>query len=99
MLLTKDEGKPTCKCNKCGKEYIAAGVDVIENLKRHLELCPRNFEVPLSIPVSTVADIDLLQSQLEELIEDKMSMHINNNEHKEGVGSSMEPSISSNLVS
>ena len=25
LLPTKDEEKPTCKCKKCGKEYIAAG--------------------------------------------------------------------------
>ncbi|KAK7843536.1 hypothetical protein CFP56_012417 [Quercus suber] len=58
ILLKKDEGKPTCKCKKCEKEYIAAGADVTENLKRHLYwACPRKFDVPLSIPVSTVADM------------------------------------------
>ncbi|KAL0011126.1 hypothetical protein SO802_006234 [Lithocarpus litseifolius] len=98
MLLTKDEEKPTWKCKKCGKEFIAAGANGPRNLKRHLELCPRKFEVPLSIPVSTVADIELTQSQLEELIADKITMNINNDEHKEDT-SSMEPSISSNLVS
>ena len=58
ILPTKDEGKPTCKCKKCGKEYIAAGADVTENLKRHLDWdCPRKFDVPLTIPVSTPSDI------------------------------------------
>ena len=57
MLPTKDEEKPTCKRKKCGKEYIVAGAYVTENLKRHLELCRKKFEVPLSIPFSTRADI------------------------------------------
>ena len=57
MLPTKDEEKPTCKCKKCGKEYIAAGAYGSGNLKHHLELCPRKFEEPLSIPVSIVTDI------------------------------------------
>ena len=57
MLPTKDEEKPTCKCKKCGKEYIAAGAYGTRNLKRHLELCPRKFEAPLSILISTVVDI------------------------------------------
>ena len=57
MLPTKDEEQPTCKCKKCGKEYIATGAYVGFNLKRHLGLCPRKFQVPLSIPGSTVADI------------------------------------------
>ena len=39
MLPTNDEEQPTCKCKKCGKEYIAAGAYVGFNLKRHLELC------------------------------------------------------------
>ncbi|KAL0002097.1 hypothetical protein SO802_015878 [Lithocarpus litseifolius] len=38
---TKDEEKPTCKCKKCGKEYIAAGAYDTGNLKRHLGVCPR----------------------------------------------------------
>lgn len=42
---------------RSGKEYIAAGAYGTGNLKHHLELCPRKFEAPLSIPVSTVADI------------------------------------------
>ena len=47
-----------CKCKKCGTEFIAAGADVTENMKRHLEwACPRKFDVPLSIPVSAGADI------------------------------------------
>ena len=33
--------------------------DVGYNLKRHLELCRKKFEVPLSILVSTGADIDI----------------------------------------
>ena len=41
MLPTKDEEKPTCKCKKCGKVYIAAGAYDIGNLKRHLKVCPR----------------------------------------------------------
>ena len=57
MLPTKDEEKPTCKCKKCGKEYIVVEAYGIGNLNRHLELCPRKFEAPLSIPVSTVVDI------------------------------------------
>ena len=57
MLPTKDKEQPTCKCKKCGKEYIATGAYVGFNLKRHLGLCPRKFQVPLSIPGSTVADI------------------------------------------
>nr|POE92512.1 hypothetical protein CFP56_37956 [Quercus suber] len=58
VLPTKDEGKPTCKCKKCGKEFTAVGVDITENLKRHLEwACQRKFNVPLSIPVSAGADI------------------------------------------
>nr|POE45754.1 hypothetical protein CFP56_47335 [Quercus suber] len=41
ILLTKDEGKPTCKCKKCEKEFIAAGANVTENLKHHLDwACP-----------------------------------------------------------
>ncbi|KAL4596433.1 hypothetical protein ACB092_12G163900 [Castanea dentata] len=39
ILPTKDEEKPTCKCKKCGKEYIVAGAYGTGNLKRHLELC------------------------------------------------------------
>ena len=39
MLPTKDGEKPICKCKKCGKEYIAAGVYGIGNLKRHLNVC------------------------------------------------------------
>nr|POE69164.1 hypothetical protein CFP56_75693 [Quercus suber] len=74
ILPPKAEGKPTCKCKKCGKEYIAAGADVTENLKRHLDwACPRKFDVPLSIPHSTVPDKELAHSQLEELTEEKMS--------------------------
>nr|POF27370.1 hypothetical protein CFP56_14487 [Quercus suber] len=58
VLPTKEEGKPTCKCKKCGKEFIAARANVTENLKRHLDwACPRKFDVPLSIPVSAGADI------------------------------------------
>ena len=57
MLPTKDEEKPTCKCKKCGKEYIAARAYGTGNLKCHLELCPRKFEAPLSILISTVVDI------------------------------------------
>ena len=57
MLPTKDEERPTCTCKKCGKEYIAAGAYVGFNLKRHLGVCPRKFQVPLSIPGSTVADV------------------------------------------
>ena len=56
MLPTKDEERPMCKCKKCGKEYIAAGAYVGFNLKHHLGVCPRKFQVPLSIPGSTVAD-------------------------------------------
>ncbi|KAL4637861.1 hypothetical protein ACB092_03G107800 [Castanea dentata] len=41
MLPTKDEEKPTCKCKKCGKEYISAGAYGTGNLKRHLKVCPR----------------------------------------------------------
>ncbi|KAL4643309.1 hypothetical protein ACB092_02G083500 [Castanea dentata] len=41
LLSTKDEEKPTCKCKKCGKEYIVAEAYGTENLKCHLELCPR----------------------------------------------------------
>ena len=41
MLPTKDEEKPTCKCEKCGKEYIAARAYGIGNLKHHLEVCSR----------------------------------------------------------
>ncbi|KAL0007854.1 hypothetical protein SO802_009356 [Lithocarpus litseifolius] len=41
LLPTKDEEKPTCKCKKCGKEYIAARAYGTGNLKRHLEVCPR----------------------------------------------------------
>ena len=41
MLPTKDEEKPTCKCKKCWKEYIAAGTYGTRNLKCHLEVCPR----------------------------------------------------------
>ncbi|KAL0015162.1 hypothetical protein SO802_002231 [Lithocarpus litseifolius] len=51
ILLTKDEEMSTWKCKKCGKELIATRVDGSGNLKRHLELCPRKSEVPLSIPV------------------------------------------------
>ncbi|KAL0000067.1 hypothetical protein SO802_019669 [Lithocarpus litseifolius] len=76
----------------CGKELIASGADGPGDLKRHLELCPRNSEVPLSIPVSTVANIELAesqsQSQLEELTADKMTMNINNDEHKEDTSES-----------
>ena len=57
MLPTKDEEQPTCKCKKCGNEYIAANAYVGFNLKRYLGLCPRKFQVPLSISGSTVADI------------------------------------------
>lgn len=35
---------------------------------------------------------DVAQSQVEEVTGDKMSMNINNDEHKAGAGSSMEPS-------
>ena len=59
MLLTKDKEQPSCKCKQCGKEYIAAGAYVQYNLKRHSELCRKKFEVPLSIPVSIGADIDI----------------------------------------
>ncbi|KAL4639587.1 hypothetical protein ACB092_03G229000 [Castanea dentata] len=41
MLPTKDEEKPTCKCKKCGKEYIATGAYGTGNLKQHLKVCPR----------------------------------------------------------
>ena len=41
MLPTKDEEKPTCKCKKCGKVYIAAGSYGTRNLKWHLKVCPR----------------------------------------------------------
>ena len=41
MLPTKDEEKPTCKCKKCGKVYIAARAYGTVNLKRHLKVCPR----------------------------------------------------------
>ena len=41
MLPTKDEEKPTCKCKKCGKVYIAAGSYGTRNLKRHLKVCSR----------------------------------------------------------
>ena len=41
MLPIKDEEKPTCKCKKCGKVYIAAEAYGIGNLKRHLKVCPR----------------------------------------------------------
>ena len=41
LLPTKDEEKPTCKCKKCGKEYIAVGAYGTGNLKRHLDVCPR----------------------------------------------------------
>nr|POF03393.1 hypothetical protein CFP56_60582 [Quercus suber] len=100
IILTKDEGNRTCKCKKCGKEYIDVRADVTENLNHHLDwACPRKFDVPLSILVSTMADTELAQSQLEAITEDKMSMNIKNNEHKEGVGSSIEPSISSNPAS
>nr|XP_023923314.1 zinc finger BED domain-containing protein RICESLEEPER 2-like [Quercus suber] len=37
LLPTKDEEKPTCKCKKCGKEYIVAGAYGTGNLKRHLD--------------------------------------------------------------
>ena len=33
MIPKKDEEKPTCKCKKCGKEYIAAGAYGTRNLK------------------------------------------------------------------
>ena len=59
MLPTRDNERPSCKCKQCGKEYIAGGAYVQYNLKRHLELCRKKFEVPLSIPVSTGADIDI----------------------------------------
>nr|POE61372.1 hypothetical protein CFP56_40977 [Quercus suber] len=82
-----------CKCKKCGWGFIAAGADVTENMKRHLDwACPRKFDVPLSIPVSAGADI--AQSQVEEVSGDKISMNINNDEYKEGAGASMEPSKS-----
>nr|POE78930.1 hypothetical protein CFP56_46098 [Quercus suber] len=75
ILPPKAEGKPTCKCKKCGKEYMAAGADVTENLKRHLDwACPRKFDVPLSIPHSTVPDKELAHlGPLAELTEEKMS--------------------------
>ncbi|KAK9989117.1 hypothetical protein SO802_029356 [Lithocarpus litseifolius] len=41
LLPTKDEEKPTCKCKKCGKEYIATGAYCTGNLERHLGVCPR----------------------------------------------------------
>ncbi|KAL4603777.1 hypothetical protein ACB092_10G148000 [Castanea dentata] len=41
LLPAKDEEKPTCKCKKCGKEYIAAVAYGIEHLKSHLDVCPR----------------------------------------------------------
>ncbi|KAK9991529.1 hypothetical protein SO802_026514 [Lithocarpus litseifolius] len=68
ILPTKDEEKPTCKCKKCGKEYIVTEAYGTRNLKRHLELCPRKFEAPLSIPVSTVADIGLLKQGISQII-------------------------------
>ena len=48
MLPTKDEEKPTCKCKKCGKEYIATGAYGTRNLKCHLEVCPRKDTRDLS---------------------------------------------------
>ena len=41
ILPTNDEGKPTCKCKKCGKEYIATKAYDIGDLKHHLEVCLR----------------------------------------------------------
>ena len=41
LLPIKDEEKPTCKCKKCGKEYIAAGAYGTGHLKCHLDVCPR----------------------------------------------------------
>nr|POE70073.1 hypothetical protein CFP56_60979 [Quercus suber] len=101
ILPPKAEGKPTCKCKKCGKEYMAAGADVTDNLKRHLDwACPRKFDVPLSIPHSTVPDKELAHlGPLAELTEEKMSKETTEYEQMEGGGSSMEPSISSNTVS
>ena len=57
MLPTKDGEQPKCKYKECGKEYIAVGAYVGYNLKRHLELCRKKFEVPKSILVSTGVDI------------------------------------------
>ena len=44
-------------------------------------------------------DVELAHSQVEELTEEKMSKETTEYEHKEGAGSSMEPSISSKTVS
>ena len=59
MLPTKDKEQPSCKCKQCGKKYIAARAYVQYNLKRHSELCRKKFEVPLGIPVSIGANIDI----------------------------------------
>ncbi|KAK4593439.1 hypothetical protein RGQ29_017518 [Quercus rubra] len=50
LLPTKDEEKPTCKCKKCGKEYIAAGAYGTGNLKRHLDLILGQNAMSVSSP-------------------------------------------------
>ena len=57
QLLPTMSKEMSTHSKECGKELIASGADGPGDLKLDLELCPRKSEVPLSIPVSTVADI------------------------------------------